>query len=123
MEVSFPNNHFLHLTIISTYLSAKDFYSKAKKAKLTNHQLYFDSRHPYSNAKKKLSYLEKLLELTMNQVFILKDFKTITIIYKLSITISKFTLCLTENIDKNGNKINNLYLPMSLRVKGKIYRK
>ena len=55
----------------------------------------------------------------MNQVFILKDFKTITIIYKLSITISKFTLCLTENIDKNGNKINNLYLPMSLRVKGK----
>ena len=81
--------------------------------------MYFDSRHPYSNAKKKLSYLEKLLELTMNQVFILKDFKTITIIYKLSITNSKFTLCLTENIDKNGNKINNLYLPMSLPVKGK----
>ncbi len=51
-EVSFPVNHFLHLTGVETYLSAKDFYRNAKKGKLTNSQFYFDERHPYANAKK-----------------------------------------------------------------------
>ena len=40
-----------------------------------------------------------------------------TITYKLSVTNLEFTLDLTENIDNNGNKINDLFLPMSLRVK------
>ena len=30
-EVSFPVNHFLHLTGVETRLSAKDFYKNAKK--------------------------------------------------------------------------------------------
>lgn len=37
-EVSFPVDHFLHLTGVETKLSAKDFYKNAKKAKLTNSQ-------------------------------------------------------------------------------------
>lgn len=41
----------------------------------------------------------------------------LTITYKLSITNLEFTLGLTENIDNTGNKINDLFLPMSLRVK------
>ena len=53
-EVSFPVDHFLHLTGVETNLSAKDFYKNAKKAKLTNSQFYFDARHPYANARKKL---------------------------------------------------------------------
>lgn len=43
--------------------------------------------------------------------------ETMTITYKLSATNLEFTLGLTENIDNTGNKINDLFLPMSLRVK------
>jgi hypothetical protein len=49
-------------------------------------------------------------------VCILKDMQTVTIIYKVSVTNLEFTLGLTENIDVNGNKINDFFLPMSLRV-------
>ena len=37
-QVSFPVDHFLHLTGVETKLSAKDFYKNAKKGKLTNSQ-------------------------------------------------------------------------------------
>lgn len=37
-EVSFPVDHFLHLTGVETNLSAKNFYKNAKKAVLTNQQ-------------------------------------------------------------------------------------
>ena len=40
LEVSFPVDHFLHLTGVETKLSAKDFYKNAKKAKLTSNQFY-----------------------------------------------------------------------------------
>lgn len=59
-EVSFPVDHFLHLTGVETKLSAKDFYKNAKKAKLTNSQFYFDARHPYANARKKLPCLKRI---------------------------------------------------------------
>mgnify|MGYP000138148542 CR=1 FL=1 len=39
-----------------------------------------------------------------------------TIVYKLSVTNLEFTLGLTENRDSKGNKINEFFLPMSLRV-------
>lgn len=115
-EVSFPVNHFLHLTGVETKLSAKDFYKNAKRAKLTNSQFYFDARHPYANAKKKLPCLKRLPELTNDIVCILKDMQTATIIYKLSVTNLEFTLGLTENTDDKGKKINDLFFPMSLRV-------
>lgn len=115
-EVSFPVDHFLHLTGVETNLSAKDFYKNAKKGKLTNSQFYFDARHPYANAKKKLPCLKRLPELTNDMVCILKDMQTVTIIYKLSVTNLEFTLGLTENIDSHGNKVNDFFLPMSLRV-------
>ena len=100
-EVSFPVDHFLHLTGVETNLSAKDFYKNAKKAKLTNSQFYFDARHPYANARKKLPCLKRLPELTNDMVCILKDMQTVTIIYKLSVTNLEFTLGLTENTDAN----------------------
>lgn len=49
-------------------------------------------------------------------ICILKDMQTVTIMYKLSLTNLEFTLGLTENTDSSGNRINNLFLPMSLRV-------
>ena len=115
-EVSFPVDHFLHLTGVETKLSAKNFYKNAKKGKLTNSQFYFDERHPYANAKKKLPCLKRLPELTNDMVCILKDMQTVTIIYKLSVTNLEFTLGLTENVDNQGKKINDFFLPMSLRV-------
>ena len=116
-EVSFPIDHFLHLTGVETRLSTKDFYKNAKKSILTNNQFYFDVRHVYANAKKKLPCLKRLPELTNEMVCVLKNMETMTITYKLSVTNLEFTLGLTENIDNNGNKINDLFLPMSLRVK------
>lgn len=116
-EVSFPVDHFLHLTGVETRLSAKDFYRNAKKAIFTNNQFYFDARHVYANAKKKLPCLKRLPELTNEMVCVLKDMQTMTITYKLSVTNLEFTLGLTENIDRGGNKINDFFLPMSLRVK------
>lgn len=115
-EVSFPVDHFLHLTGVETRLSEKDFYKNAKRAILTNNQFYFDTRHPYANAKKKLPCLKRLPELTNDTVCILKDMRTLTIVYKLSVTNLEFTLGLTENTDDKGNKINDFFLPMSLRV-------
>ena len=115
-EVSFPVDNFLHLTGVETKLSAKDFYKNAKKGKLSNNQFYFDARHPYANAKKKLPCLKRLPELTNDMVCILKDMQTVTIIYKLSVTNLEFTLGLTENVDNQGKKINDFFLPMSLRV-------
>ena len=116
-EVSFSVDHFLHLTGVETELSAKDFYKNAKRGILTNNQFYFSVRHPYANAKKKLPYLKRLPELTNEMVCILKDMQTVTIIYKLSVTNLEFTLGLTENFDKYGKKINDCFLPMTLRVK------
>ena len=116
-EVSFPVDYFLHLTGVETILSAKDFYRNAKKAILTNNQFYFDARHIYANAKKKLSCLKRLPELTNGMVCVLKDMQTMTITCKLSVTNLEFTLGLTENTDRGGNKINDFFLPMSLRIK------
>ena len=116
-EVSFLIDHFLHLTGVETRLSAKDFYKNAKKSILTNNQFYFDARHVYANAKRKLPCLKRLLELTNEMVCVLKNMETMTITYKLSVTNLEFTLGLTENTDNTGNKINDLFLPMSLRVK------
>ncbi len=115
-EVTFPTESFLHLTGVASKLTAKVFYKNAKKSKLTIQQFYFDSRHIYANAKKKLPCLIRLPELTNTMVCILKDLQTLTIVYKLSVTNLEFTLGLTENVDSEGKKINNLLLPMSLRV-------
>jgi hypothetical protein len=115
-EVFFPVENFLHLTGVETRLSAKDFYKNAKKAKLSDKQFYFDTRHPYAIAKKKLPCLKRLPELTNDMVCILKDMKTVTIVYKLSVTNLEFTLGLTENKDNEGKRINDFFLPRSLRV-------
>jgi hypothetical protein len=122
-EVMFSINHFLHLTGVETGLSAKDFYKNAKKGKLSSNQFYFTERHPYANARKKLPCLKRLPELTSQMVCVLKDMQTATILYKLSVTNLEFTLGLTENIDTHGKKINDYFLPMSLRVEDSSVKK
>ena len=61
--------------------------------------------------------MKRLPGLTNEMVCVLKDMQTMTITYKLSVTNLEFTLGLTENTDRGGNKINDFFLPMSLRVK------
>ena len=106
-EVTFPIDNFLHLTGVASKIHAKDFYKNAKDSKLMIQQFYFDARHVYANAKKKLPCLIRLPELTNTMVCILKDLKTLTIVYKLSVTNLEFTLGLTENIGSDGKKIND----------------
>ena len=105
-EVSFPIDHFLHLTGVETRLSAKDFYKNAKKSILTNNQFYFDVRHVYANAKKKLPCLKRLPELTNEMVCVLKNMETMTITYKLSVTNLEFTGSVTRKPKRyTGKKI------------------
>lgn len=68
------------------------------------------------NAKKKLPCLKRLPELTHDIVCVLKDMRTATIIYRLSVTNLEFTLGLIENIGADGKKMDDFFLPMSLRV-------
>lgn len=115
-EVAFLTGCFKHLTGVNSNLSAKDFYSKAVDATLATGQIYFDRNHPYLNSKKKLCYLGILSTLTNSLVCVTEGFNTRTITYKLGITNFSFTIGLSEHLDNNGNKLNNWYIPQTLRV-------
>jgi hypothetical protein len=115
-EVSFQTDRFMHLTGVNSSLKARDFYEKAKASVLTTNQFYFDSNHRYDNAKRKINCLQILPSLTNSIVCALKDLSTITLTYKIGITNIDFTIGLTENIDFNGNKINDWFLPRTMRV-------
>ena len=60
-----------------------------------------------------------LKALTNSLVCVVKDMKTLTLTYKLGVTNLDFTIGLTENVDFEGNKINDWFLPRTLRVKDK----
>ena len=118
-EVLFPVDRFLHLTGVETGLRAKDFYQKAKDGILDIKQFYFTPVHSLGDAKKKLPCLNRLSELTNTMVCIVKNMATVTLTYTIGVTNLEFTLGLTENVDKAGNRINDLFLPRTLRVKDK----
>lgn len=116
-EVVFQTDRFMHLTGVNSYLSAKDFYEKAKSSSLTAKQFCFDEKHPHRVAKKKLPCLLKLPALTNSLVCVIKNLKTVTVTYTLGLTNLNFTIGLTENTDLAGNKINDWFLPRTLRVR------
>lgn len=118
-EILFKTNRFTHLTGVNSNLSAGQVYHYAKEGILTTNQFFFDQQHPYANARKKLSCLKRLTELTTNMVCVLKNMQTVTVTYKIGLTNLEFTLGLTENVDKQGNKIDNFFFPMTLRVNDK----
>ena len=118
-EVVFQNDRFMHLTGVESTLSAQEFYDKATDSELTTGQIYFTKEHPYHGAKKKLPCLLLLPVLTNSLVCVVKDMKTLTLTYKLGVTNLDFTIGLTENVDFEGNKINDWFLPRTLRVKDK----
>lgn len=118
-EVVFQNDRFMHLTGVESTLSAQEFYDKATDSELTTGQIYFTKEHPYHGAKRKLPCLLLLPALTSSLVCVVKDMKTLTLTYKLGVTNLDFTIGLTENVDFEGNKINDWFLPRTLRVKDK----
>lgn len=118
-EVVFQTDRFMHLTGVNSGLTARDFYKKAKKSQLTTEQFYFDQRHPYTGARKKLTCLPLLPALTNRLVCVVKELRTVTLVYKLGVTNLDFTIGLTENLDPLGNKLNDWFLPRTLRVKDK----
>lgn len=122
-EIQFKTDRFMHLTGVNSKLGAKDFYNKAKTAKLGQNQFYFSNTHPFGVAKKKLPCLIRLPELTSDGIYILKDMSTKTITYKIGITNLDFTLGVTENIDATGKKLNGYYVPRTLRVRDKASEK
>lgn len=120
-EVAFQSNCFMHLTGVDSRLNAKSFYSKASSSKLTTEQFFFSSDHSYQNAKKKLPCLMTLPKLTTSDVIAVRNLRTLTLTYKIGVTNLDFTIGLTENIDRQGSKINDWFLPRTLRVKDKAF--
>lgn len=118
-EVVFQTDCFMHLTGVDSTLKAQAFYEKSKNSVITTKQILFDERHPYAIAKKKVSHLLMLPRITNDLVCAVKDMRTLTLTYKIGVTNIDFTIGLTENTDFTGNKINNWFLPRSLRVKDK----
>lgn len=118
-EVVFPTDRFRHLTGVNSSISAQDFYDKAKDSTLSTGQIIYDKEHTYRGAKKKLPCLLLLPKLTNDVVCVVKDMQTVTLTYKIGVTNLDFTIGLTENLDLAGNKINDWFLPRTLRVKDK----
>lgn len=116
-EVAFQSNCFMHLTGVDSWLNAKSFYSKATSSQLTTEQFFFSSEHSYQNAKKKLPCLMALPRLTSSDVIAVRNLRTLTLTYKIGVTNLDFTIGLTENINRQGVKINDWFLPRTLRVK------
>ena len=119
IEVIFKTDCFAHLTGVASRLGAQEFYERAKSATLTTSQFFFDDKHYYLNAKKKLRCLLTLPALTNNLVCLVKDLQTVSLTYKIGVTNLDFTLGLTDSIDKYGNKSDNYLIPRTLRVKDK----
>ncbi len=82
-------------------------------------QIHFSSRHPLKTAKKKVICLHQLPQLTKDLVCVVKDMQTVTITYKLGITNLEFTIGLTENLNSDGNKVNDWLIPRTLRINDK----
>lgn len=119
-EVLYRTNCFKHLTGVASYLSAEDFYSKAKTAELATTQIGFTPAQPYRTAKKKLVCMHSLPRLTSDLVCVVKDMSTVTITYKMGITNLEFTIGLMENLDNDGKLINDWLVPRTLRVNDKV---
>lgn len=118
-EVVFPTNCFRHLTGVNSFISAQEFYDKAKDSMLSTGQIIYDKDHTYRGAKKKLSCLLLLPMLTNDIVCVVKEMQTVTLTYKIGVTNLNFTIGLAENRNLEGEKLNDWFLPRTLRVKDK----
>lgn len=106
----------MHLTVVASTLYPKDFYKKAERRKLKRAEIMFDSEHPADFTDIKTQYLHRLYELTITDIFIADNIVTMTATYAFGLTNLEFVLCCGKNTDKNGNVINDSYVPYSFRI-------
>jgi len=118
IEIMFKAENLLHLCGVDTKLLAKDFYQKAYQKKLSDKEIYFSKKHPYDFAKIKLEHLPQAISLLSNESFVITDISTQTKMFKLGATDLEVIFCFDSQIDNNGNMINNILIPYSLRVEG-----
>lgn len=119
IEILFKTNNFSHLTGVVTSLSGKEFYKLANKNKLSEGQFHFSSNHPLDLAEKKTRKLDKLSQLTKNDVFIIEDMNSGSRIFKIGVCDLKITLGVVENRDeKTDTLIDNFLIPATFRVRG-----
>lgn len=95
IEVVFKKDNFKHLTGVSTYLSAKQFYKKALNGTLRKEQIWFDNNHPFSLCVRKINHISDIFHITINACFLLENINTQTVTYQFGATNLNFTLCMT----------------------------
>ena len=103
IEVIYKAINFKHLTGVESALSSKRFYSLALSNHLKPNQIYFSPRHPYVLCQRKLKHIEDLIDVASSENFMLEEIATQTKVYKFGTTDTKFTLCLTEDLDASGS--------------------
>ena len=126
-EIIFSEECFLHLTGVATTLHAYDFYRKAVSGKLELNQFYFNDKHPFFTAKKKLAALPHLHTLTHEAVIILEELPSKTHLFKLGMTNIDFTIGIDETTNRFSQyslvKKGKVCYPRSLRIKDKSIEK
>lgn len=117
VEVVFKKSSFLHLTGVETKLSAEDFYKHAlRKNQLRPSEFFFSTSHPYRLAVRKINCLDRLYELTVDDVLITTDITTTTFSYHLGVTNLEFVICLGDDVNKQGQIASSCKIPYSFRV-------
>ena len=116
IEVLFKTENFLHLCGVDTVLYAKDFYRKAVNGQLREKEIRFSNNHPYIFAEIKTERLSDALSLLKRDSLVITDVSTQTKVYKLGTTDLEVVLCFDSQLDDNGNPINDILIPYSLRV-------
>lgn len=96
IEIVFKKDSFKHLTGVSTYLSAKQFYKKALDGTLRKEQIWFDEQHPFYLCVRKINHISDIFQITVNECFLLENINTKTVTYQFGATNLKFTLCMTS---------------------------
>lgn len=117
IEITFFKKNYKHLTGVMSSLSAEDFYNKAKNRQLSENQIFFSKNHPYRTCKDKLYYLDNVDKLFLSDFFVVENVTTLTRSYKLGFTDLNYSMLFTENTDNFGNRINEVLIPASIRVR------
>lgn len=116
IEIMFKADNFLHLCGVDTTLRAKDFYRKAIKAQLKENEIGFSNMHPYILADIKTQHLIDAFLLLKKESLVLTDVSTQTKTYKLGTTDLEVVICFDSQFNDNGDVLNNVLIPYSLRV-------
>lgn len=123
IQVTYRSKDFKHLTGVANDDKPTIFFKNARTDKLSYGQIYFDGRHPYNLARKKVSALLTFQRMIEDDLLVLEKITTDTVSYTFGVTDLEFTLCLINPTDKKGNIINKDYfVPQSLRVEDSVPR-